>query len=342
MNFELINIVNNISDKNGIGSIPYEYYMSQFPISNSDYCEFLNSIPNKSVFHFDTVLLPDQGINFQRTNNKLTFYVKSGYEDMPVTYISYNNSIQYISWLNKKTINTTSIYSYQNNSEYWLPSYNEWYKAAYFDGKSNYYNFPLQTNYVNITNNINKYSFNSNYILNKISNNGLFNLNYTYFNTKDMAGNVYEFLRDDDDNTSCQIAGSSWNRSFMNSFKGFFRHINKQVYNNYIGIRLCKKCPARLFKIALYNNFGDGWTGSFLSISDTSGGKLLDRVRLAEGCGPQFFDFLVFSQKMIIVEYNSTSDFFYDHYYEIYDDHTNKLYRSRPFKGNNNKQVVII
>lgn len=340
MNFYIVNIVNNNPDLNGVGAVPYEYFMAEFPVSNGDYCDFLNNCNTKSIFRFDTLNLEHQGISFEKINGKIKFYPKSGYENKPVVYVSYENVLSYVNWLNNKNDN---YHSYKNNSDYWIPCYNEWYKAAYFDGKSGYFNFPLQTNDIEeIVIDINKHSFNSNYILNNMSDNGLFSLNKTYFNIKDMAGNIYEFVRNTENSDLCRIMGGSWNRHFLNSSKNSTRFINKHAYNNYIGMRICKKYPSRLFKIALYNNFGDGWKNDSLSIYDINGGKLLSNIKLISGSGPQFFEFMIFSQTILVIEYNSRNSFFYENSYEIYDEDMNKVYVSRPFKGNRNQQIVVL
>lgn len=340
--FKLVNKIHNSPDTNGLGSVPYEYFMSEFPVSNSEYCEFLNSFYKKSIFNFSSVRCINQGIYFDNSLTGLKFLVRKGYENRPVVHVSYHDALRYINWINDNSYTDEKVlHTGEINSEYWLPSHNEWYKAAYFDGAGGFYDFPLQTNKVDISANINAYSFNSNYILGSICNNGLFNLNKSTFDIKDMAGNVYEFIRDDHENDFCTILGGSWNRNHMNSHKSNHRFLNKNVYNDYTGFRICKKCPSRLFRIALYNNFGDGWKNDYISVTDSVGGRIIDKASLESGGGPQFFEFRVYSDNILMIEYYSGSGFCYDNFYEIYNGEMKKIYQSKSFNGNN-KQVVIL
>lgn len=332
--FKLIDKINNPADSNELGSVAYEYYMSEFPVSNTDYCEFLNSHYQKSIFHFDSIRSANQGIDFDHTNGGLIFFVKKGYENVPVINVSYQDALHYLGWLNKQNSCET---------EYRLPSHNEWYKAAYFDRQNSFYNFPLQTNTISgISIDINAHSFNSDNILGFICNNGLFNLNQSAFGIKDMAGNVYELIKDDSDDNYCTILGASWNRNFMNSHKSNYRKLHKKAYNDYTGFRICKTYPSRQFKIGLYNSFGDGWYNDYISITDACGGKLIDKASLNRGSGPQWFEFSIYSNNMIIIEYCSSGRFYYDNFYEIYDSEMHIRYKSKTFNGNNNKQVIIL
>ena len=50
VNVEFVTIadLNNIAASNGKGSVSYEYQISKFEITNSEYCEFLNSVAASS------------------------------------------------------------------------------------------------------------------------------------------------------------------------------------------------------------------------------------------------------------------------------------------------------
>lgn len=353
----LINNINNNADisNNNLGSINYEFYISKFPVNNEMYCDFLNNIQKEGFFDIypiETKNLPNQGITYEINNGICKYEIKHGFKNKPCVYVSYYNVDLYIRYLNGdllQSIAKNKIHCYKN-SEYWLPSYPEWYKSAYYNHKlKKYSDYPNSSDFVDIKSNINNMkSFNSNNIVGRVCGNGQFNGNYSHYGVWDMAGNTYEWLRDNRINISLKIndikspiKGGSWNRDYKNSHKQILRVINPMVYNDYIGFRICKKCDSKEFSISLYNEFGDGWKGDTIDIRDIDGNILLDSVTLDKGCGPVSFKFKVFSQKILIINYKSVNSYFYENSYDVFHN-INKIYSSKPFKDGINQQIIRI
>ena len=164
---------NNPNDSTGYGSVGYAYQMDKYEVTNAQYCQFLNGVlPTINSVETGTVLLDDRygvynrwmetqvygGINYDplaATNSH--FSVKSGYENKPVVYVSWYDSVRFANWLqngqgsgstetgtytitgggkNSGTVAipdaaTRATWDYQH--KHWvLPSENEWYKAAYY------------------------------------------------------------------------------------------------------------------------------------------------------------------------------------------------------------------
>lgn len=342
INFKPITNVNNINDTNGVGSLEYEFYMSEYPITNELYCEFLNDMSvnynNHYIYKYETLLNKDQGIKYLNKNKQIIYQLKPHFHNKPAIYLTYNDALIFINWLNN---NFTSIdHNYNTGSQYWIPTYDEWYKAAYFDGNK-YYDFPYCNNITEISLDIHKYSFSCNYLLDKVSNIGLFKLNRSCYGVADLAGNIYEYVKYND-SIKCIICGGSWNRNFMNAHKNTKRFIDKKVYTNYIGMRICKRVPSRIFKIAIYNNFGDGWKNDYINILDNHGSYIKKNITLEHGYGPKFIEFTLFSQNMIIIEYISHRNCFFENNYEIFDHNMNKIYISKPINSNTDKQIIVL
>lgn len=343
IDFKPITNINNIPDHNGKGSVNYEFLMSEFPITNEIYCEFLNSMSKQyninKFYKIETLTDKNQGIKYAFKNNTTTYSVKSLFSNKPSVYISYYDAVNFICWLNNN-FEIIDHNFYNKESEYWLPSYDEWYKAAYFDGNK-YYNFPYCSNITEISLDIHKYSFSCNNLLNSVCNIGLFKMNRSCYNIADMAGNIYELIRSDTEDM-CSICGGSWNRNYMNAHKNTRRLINKKVYTDYIGIRVCKRIPARIFKIALYNNFGDGWKDSRINIIDNHGSSIAKNITLEEGYGPKIIEFPIYSQHMIIIQHISNNNLFFENHYEIFDDKMKKIYTSKSINSTNNYQIMVL
>ena len=166
VNVEFVTItdVNNIAASNGKGAVSYEYQISKFEITNSEYCEFLNSVAVTSdVYELFSPLMQEHffgGIIRERSvDGDYTYKCKDGYADAPVVGLSWMSAIRYVNWLHYNAANiannvevdlffkqtegndthgaydTRSIPTGRNqNALYWLPNENEWLKAAFYKG----------------------------------------------------------------------------------------------------------------------------------------------------------------------------------------------------------------
>jgi formylglycine-generating enzyme required for sulfatase activity len=174
-NFVLVEDHHNISDDctaYGYGSVDYNYQISKYLVTNNEYAAFLNNIDENS----DKVMElydPRMGTNlvggilFVSCNNAgLKYVVKPNMENKPVVFITWLNAAKYINWLNyNKNCSFDQLMdgAYDLNSQskqrndlsafpdlYFLPSENEWYKAAYYDPykpdtDGGYWKYPTRT-----------------------------------------------------------------------------------------------------------------------------------------------------------------------------------------------------
>ena len=150
MEFVTIGNPNNAADTTGYpspaGSVGYEYGIGKFEVSE-DMIEKYNA-------------------NFGTANNLVITKDNRG-SAKPATSVSWNEAARFVNWLNTSTGNQAAYKftaggvndniavwtsgdagydvnnKYRNSlAKYVLPSYNEWYKAAYYNpNDSNYYNF---------------------------------------------------------------------------------------------------------------------------------------------------------------------------------------------------------
>jgi len=162
----LVSDINNISDKNNYGSVSYSYKITRFCITNNQYSIFLNA-KNNVVDKYELFINADsihQGI-VKEYGGK--YIVKANMGDLPVNFITIANALRYINWkenclsttadladtetgvyLLEKIVNPdiTSI-SRIGSSSYWLPTANEWYKAAYYARYNRYNKYATQYEY---------------------------------------------------------------------------------------------------------------------------------------------------------------------------------------------------
>ena len=92
----------NAADSTGYGAVGYVYQMGKYEVTNSQYCEFLNAKAVTDTYGlYNTSMSSDArgGINRSGSSGSYTYAVKSGYENMPVTYVCWYDAIRFANWL---------------------------------------------------------------------------------------------------------------------------------------------------------------------------------------------------------------------------------------------------
>ncbi|TWU29484.1 SUMF1/EgtB/PvdO family nonheme iron enzyme [Bythopirellula polymerisocia] len=160
-----------VQGQGSFGAVNYVYRISKHEVTNAQYTEFLNAIdpmgskPNlggSDPFLYTHFMFTNAngGINFNGgAANGSKYQVKPGRDNNPVTFVSFFDAMRFTNWLqNGQGSGSTesgvytigSGYSEIRNpsATYFIPSEDEWYKAAYHknDGvTANYWRFPTST-----------------------------------------------------------------------------------------------------------------------------------------------------------------------------------------------------
>jgi formylglycine-generating enzyme required for sulfatase activity len=161
----------------GVGSVSYPYRIGKFEVTNAQYVEFLNSVDPTGVNTleiYNSLMSSGDiavgGINYRGgAPNGSKYEIKPGRDNNPVVYVSWYDAIRFANWLHNgrgngdtesgaytlvggTPIPTNSDSIVRNPSaKWWIPSDDEWYKAAYHknDGVTgNYWDYPTSTNTV--------------------------------------------------------------------------------------------------------------------------------------------------------------------------------------------------
>jgi len=159
------NIGNPGSSPSGLGAVPYLYLMSSKETTNTDYVAFLNAVdPNgtQTVGIFQPQMQSDArgGIAFDAAGTVGAKYsVKPGslqpngsYATMPANYINWFSAARFVNWLHNGQQNSAasmengsytlngitsgSVVPRNPGATFVLPTVDEWYKAAFFDGSA--------------------------------------------------------------------------------------------------------------------------------------------------------------------------------------------------------------
>ena len=166
------NAGNAADPETGFGAVSYNYAISKTEVTNAQYVEFLNAV-DPSGANLLQLFNPQMagnlgGIELQPGNpNGSRFVAQAGREQNPVTYVSFFDAMRFTNWLhNGQGSNetdfdvvrfTNSLRNGQGSSDtetgvytigsgidevrsagarYWIPSEDEWYKAAYHDASA--------------------------------------------------------------------------------------------------------------------------------------------------------------------------------------------------------------
>lgn len=311
MTYCLIKNKNNPPDTNGYGSVGNNFLIQQNFISCEDYANFLNSIgiayQNYDLFN----------TNIQKiiNKNRSIFTIDKNIDPQePITSIGLSQLKIYCNWLNTKELKYLLDFPYnlrtntknRQDMEFWIPSYSEWYKAAYYDPViEQYWLFPNKSNSIDHISTLSPY--------------GLINAGFKY----------YTILDDTDlqiPENKYAIAGGSKNRNAINAKSGTIRYVSNAYYADYISARLCRKSEIKKFVLKLYDTYGDGWGLNSISINDSSNKLLYDNISLRDGYGPMNAVIEVDKvERNINIRYNKKDDLSYENYYEIYDFDTKML-----------------
>ena len=158
------------------GHTPYEYQIGKYEVTLAQYAAFLNAVASTDAFGlYNANMATNQnsaGIAQSGSSGSFTYGV-IGDGARPVTFVSWFDAARFCNWLHNgrptglQDADTTERGTYtldgetsgvgfvrQWGAKYWIPSEDEWYKAAYHQpsGESgdsdNYWLYPTKSNAV--------------------------------------------------------------------------------------------------------------------------------------------------------------------------------------------------
>jgi len=261
------------------GAVGYSYQISRYEVTNAQYAEFLNAVdasgsnPN-GVYNTNMDSDARGGIVFNTGAVSGSKYeVKSNMGDKPVNYVSHLDAQRFTNWIQNGqgnasteigayTIDSLAVHSV--NATVWLPTENEWYKAAYYDptlngGAGGYWQYATMSNTAP--------TMATSTITGEISNPGINVVNYahgadwngqdgnvttvgsaglgsaSYYGTFDQGGNVAEW-NELIFGSNRGIRGSSWNIDTTTALLAADRHHQDPFLENPDwGFRLAGSVP---------------------------------------------------------------------------------------------------
>lgn len=155
-----------------VGSVGYDYLIGKYEVTAGQYTEFLNAVaqadPNGL---YNTGLALSNGANIQRSgaSPNFSYSVAADWANRPVNYVGVWDAARFANWLHNgqptgpQDLGTTEDGAYHDignlilfgrnaGATFFIPTENEWYKAAYHDKNAGlaatYFDYPTGTNAV--------------------------------------------------------------------------------------------------------------------------------------------------------------------------------------------------
>ena len=228
----------NAADTTGYGAVAYEYKIAKNETTIGQYAEFLNAKAKSdpyALYSTNVTTSYINGISRSGSSGSYSYTVNPGSANKPITYVSWFDAARFCNWLHNGqgsgstesgayTLNgaMSGIYTVNPGAQTWIPSENEWYKAAYYDatkgGTGGYWQYPTQSNTlggntIGVPNSANYWDGDFvGYPGMALTDVGAYGANSdSFYGTNDQGGNVFEWNDAVVSGSSRGLRGGSWN-----------------------------------------------------------------------------------------------------------------------------------
>jgi formylglycine-generating enzyme required for sulfatase activity len=168
---DYVNVGNagNAADSTGYGAVAYAYQIGKYEVTNAQYGAFLNAVDPgganaNGIYNTNMGSNARGGITYTAgAASGAKYTIRTSMGDKPVNYVSWYDAARFANWLHNGqgsgstetgaytlTLNT-GIITKNVGANVYLPSEDEWYKAAYYDptpgagGGDNYWLYATQS-----------------------------------------------------------------------------------------------------------------------------------------------------------------------------------------------------
>jgi formylglycine-generating enzyme len=153
------------ANENYYGGVDYVYAIGKYEVTTGQYTAFLSAVAAEDTYGLYNYMIQRDG-----EPGSYTYSVAADRANRPVSNVNWGNAARFMNWLHNgqptgaQGLNTTEDGAYYLNgattdaqlmavtrkdgAKYWIPTENEWYKAAYHknDGVTgNYWDYPTRS-----------------------------------------------------------------------------------------------------------------------------------------------------------------------------------------------------
>jgi formylglycine-generating enzyme required for sulfatase activity len=166
------NVADTTNDPVGYGAVAYAYQIGKYEVTNAQYGAFLNAVDSSGANAngvYNSLMGSNSRGGITYTPDAVSgakYTIRTSMGDKPVNFVSWYDSARFTNWMNngQGTGSTeTGAYTLSGNegiitknvgATVYIPSEDEWYKAAYYDptpgagGGDNYWTYATQSDTV--------------------------------------------------------------------------------------------------------------------------------------------------------------------------------------------------
>jgi sulfatase modifying factor 1 len=136
----------------GFGAVGYSYQIGKYEVTNAQYGAFLNAAAKTDSYTLYNSSMSSYGITRSGSSGNYTYSVTGTLANRPVSNVSWFDAARFANWMvngqgggstetGAYTLNgaTSGIISANAGAQVYIPTENEWYKAAYYNGATSTY-----------------------------------------------------------------------------------------------------------------------------------------------------------------------------------------------------------
>jgi formylglycine-generating enzyme required for sulfatase activity len=206
----------NAADTASYGAVSYAYQIGKYEVTNAQYGAFLNAAAQTDSYELYNSSMSSYGITQSGSSGTYSYTVTTALANRPVVFVSWFDAARMANWMmngqgngstetGAYTLNgaTSGIFLANAGAQVYIPSEDEWYKAAYYNAANQTYSL-----YPNGQNSITPAD--ANYTAYFSMDVGTFSGDdASMYGTFDQGGNVYEW-NDAVIGSTRGLRGGSW------------------------------------------------------------------------------------------------------------------------------------
>ena len=238
----------NAADTTGYGAVGYAYNIGKYEVTNSQYVEFLNAKGASNAYGIYNSNMAAYGISQAGSAGSYSYSVTGGFENRPVVYVSWFDGARFSNWLNNGqgggdtetgaytliSGQTSGIVTVNPDANIFIPSEDQWYKAAYYNGNTGTYSL-----YPNGQNTITTADANYGSSVGHSTDVGSYSGAPSFYGTYDQGGNVWEWNDAVIPGASRGQRGGSWYGSGGSLLQSSYRYsLTSTIETGVIGFRV--------------------------------------------------------------------------------------------------------